>query len=238
MRCQAIHQKPESRSVIVMREMGDFMRDDIVDDGGGRENETPGEAELAAARAGSPARARIRDTQRDDAAADRGRLRLGEGREETQRLRAQEIPHAPGDEFGSAADAQEVAIACRRSPQGRVVADGEGHAEDLDDSAIGERHRWWNLRETGADPVGLAARKTERGLQRGPARQDKDDVAAARVGTQGDAARARMPPQDEAQFGAVGVDDDMRRVGRIAHGPGIARRAGRSQRLLSASCCP
>jgi hypothetical protein len=228
---QAIDQPPEGGAMVVMGEMRDLVGDDIVGDIARRHRQAPGETQPTAPRARPPARSGVGHAQRRYAQTEFRGLLGGERGEGPPRLGAQEVAHAPRQEFGPSPDTQDIRIAPRRATQGGFVAHDDLLAEQRHAGAVGEGRRWRQPRQMAADPTGLAAGEPDRAGQSRARRQDEDDAAGACIGAQRDAARARIAADQHTHRRAAVFDRQLRGIIGRVHRGGIARRMGRSQRL-------
>jgi len=184
----------------------DLVRDDVVEDEGRCECESPGERQAAVARGRTPARLGIGDAHRFDRFAQPGGGFARLGGERALGLGFEEIAHAPREERGLAAHDDLVADHARGSLP--FVTHAHAPAEQLERSAVGERHTFGYGREPRAQPSALAPGEAHAFLHRHVPGHGQRHGAVRRVHAQRNPPRARVARH--ADFGRPPGCDQIR----------------------------
>src|SRR5882757_3923168 len=147
---------PEARPVIHLFQMRDLVRHHVIEHVLGREDQAPGEGELALIGARTPAALGVADRDLLDLLADRFGLLAGAGLDLALGLALQPLMDPAGQMLLIAGHMDLALFAPDDAPCRGAVTDAMRLAEEGHDGAVGERNRLRQLIETLGDPVLVA----------------------------------------------------------------------------------
>src|SRR5205085_9553880 len=140
-RRQALHQSPEARPVIHLREMRDLVRHNIIEDAFRRQNEPPAKRKTPGRRAAAPAARRVAHGNPGDLPADPLRQQARPARHLLARPTDQIVADPPAEMSGVASD-PDPSVDPRDRPRLRVTLppDAVRRTEHRHDRALNKRH--------------------------------------------------------------------------------------------------
>ena len=191
------------------------MGDEVVEHHRRREDQPPGEVQLAPGRARAPAAARVAQRHAPRPLPEPpGIVRDGAG-EVGPRLALEEVAHPPGEEAGLARDEDRGGLALplgARRGAARAMLDPVGGAAQGQARARLERHPSGQPGEPGRDPAAVARREGLGARHRRPLRQGEHDLARGVGHAQRQATRGRAAAQGDAQHPPLVQDLDAVRI--------------------------
>jgi hypothetical protein len=212
-RIQPVCHAPKGLGMIHMHEMGDFVRSQIFENEGRRENETPGKIKRARRRARAPTACRIAEGDAPPLYADRGAVALGRGLQIAPRFALEEIRYAPRDMRAISSDTYNRAAFAFRGPDNAARAWAVNNT--MVDAAQRRKARWFEKNLCGkplelrADPGGVTFGEFARRLDRSALGHRQDDIARGGANAQRESPRRSQPLQSDTVNRAAMSDFEM-----------------------------
>lgn len=201
---EPFHEPPESRAMIHLNEMRDLVGHHVIDDGIGREDQTPGERQIAIARAAAPSSGRVAHADPRHLASDRSGQELRTPLQIALRESAQKIAHPSGEERCIAGNTDRLRLNPNRPSPAHLtdMAQSMRMIENRNNGAVDKSNARRQGNEALFDPTAIRFEESQGFAARAAPWQYQLDRVAGRIDAQGKPTRARMRPKAQRNLAA------------------------------------